>query len=200
MPTGYTADIKDGISFETYAMNCARAFGACVTLRDERGGGDVIPEVFEPSDYHSKKKLEAHYRLKEISAMTEKQADAAAAEWHRQKEADRIEGLDRCRRQRQAYDAMLEKVDAWTPPTEDHASYHKFLRDQITESIKFDCVEEYYSGPIPPTTGAEWRESEINRLTRDILYHGKHHEEEVKRATERTAWVKALRESLSREA
>lgn len=40
MPTGYTADIKDGIDFKTYAMNCARAFGACVMLRDEPGGGD----------------------------------------------------------------------------------------------------------------------------------------------------------------
>lgn len=50
MPTGYTADIKDGISFETYAMNCARAFGACVSLRDKPSGGKVIPDAFEPSD------------------------------------------------------------------------------------------------------------------------------------------------------
>ena len=35
-------------------MNCARAFGACVELRDEPGGGDRIPEAFEPSDYHLK--------------------------------------------------------------------------------------------------------------------------------------------------
>ena len=34
MPTGYTADIKDGIDFKTYAMNCARAFGARVMLRE----------------------------------------------------------------------------------------------------------------------------------------------------------------------
>jgi hypothetical protein len=53
MPTGYTADIKNGISFKTFAMNCARAFGACVTLRDEPGGGDKIPEAFEASTYHA---------------------------------------------------------------------------------------------------------------------------------------------------
>ncbi|KKK60691.1 hypothetical protein LCGC14_3021870, partial [marine sediment metagenome] len=31
MPTGYTACIKDGISFEKFVMQCARAMGACVT-------------------------------------------------------------------------------------------------------------------------------------------------------------------------
>lgn len=33
MPTGYTAAIADGIDFKTFAMNCTRALGACVTLR-----------------------------------------------------------------------------------------------------------------------------------------------------------------------
>ena len=34
MPTGYTDKIKDGITFKEYAMGCARAFGALITMRD----------------------------------------------------------------------------------------------------------------------------------------------------------------------
>lgn len=35
MPTGYTADIKDGITFRDFALRCARAFGATIMQRDE---------------------------------------------------------------------------------------------------------------------------------------------------------------------
>jgi hypothetical protein len=37
MPTGYTAGVADGTitEFREYALLCARAFGACIMLRDE---------------------------------------------------------------------------------------------------------------------------------------------------------------------
>jgi hypothetical protein len=35
MPTGYTAAIKDGISFEKFVWDCARGMGALVMMRDE---------------------------------------------------------------------------------------------------------------------------------------------------------------------
>jgi RNA polymerase primary sigma factor len=48
MPTGYTAAIKDGISFEKFALQGARAFGALVTL-DEIN--PALPaEVFSPDE------------------------------------------------------------------------------------------------------------------------------------------------------
>lgn len=35
MPTGYTAAIKYGITFKEFALDCARNFGACISMRDE---------------------------------------------------------------------------------------------------------------------------------------------------------------------
>jgi hypothetical protein len=35
MPTGYTAAIGEGIEFDKFVMQCARAMGACVMMRDE---------------------------------------------------------------------------------------------------------------------------------------------------------------------
>jgi hypothetical protein len=47
MPTGYTAPIADGMTFEQFALGCARAFGALVTMRDEPSDAP-IPERLEP--------------------------------------------------------------------------------------------------------------------------------------------------------
>ena len=45
MPTGYTSGVATGEikDFKTYALQCARAFGACIMLRDEPMS-DEIPK------------------------------------------------------------------------------------------------------------------------------------------------------------
>jgi hypothetical protein len=49
MPTGYTDCVRSGevTEFADFAMKCARAFGACIEMRDEPSG-TPIPEAFEP--------------------------------------------------------------------------------------------------------------------------------------------------------
>lgn len=197
MPTGYTADIKDGISFESFALNCARAFGACVTLRDEPGGGENIPDEFAPSDYHVKATQKARDELATLLAMPEQERERAAAKSWDDAETSRLMRLDDNRKQRESYEAMLAKVNAWTPPTPDHAGLHEFMRSQIVQSIDFDCSGNYGQEPTPRLTGEQWVAERAARLNRDIGYHEKEHAAEVKRAEERTAWVKALRSSLS---
>ena len=54
MPTGYTSKIKDDITFEQYAMGCARAFDALIDMRDEASDA-LIPEELTPSNYHEQK-------------------------------------------------------------------------------------------------------------------------------------------------
>jgi hypothetical protein len=52
MPTGYTAKLYDGDQkFQDFAMECARAFGALIEMRDEPMNAK-IPETFEPSEHH----------------------------------------------------------------------------------------------------------------------------------------------------
>jgi hypothetical protein len=37
MPTGYTAElIEKGMEFNDFVLTCARAFGACIELRDRK--------------------------------------------------------------------------------------------------------------------------------------------------------------------
>lgn len=196
MPTGYTADIKDGISFKTYAMNCARAFGACIELRDEPGGGEQIPEAFAPSDYHAKAAQKARDELAAVLAMSPAETERAAAKAWDAAETSRITTMQAKVAQRVAYEAMLSKVQAWTPPTEEHKGLHEFMATQIIESIRFDCDLSYYEKLTPRLSGAQWAWNEATRLNRDVAYHEREHAAEVKRAGDRTAWVAALRQSL----
>ncbi len=196
MPTGYTADIPKGIDFKTYAMNCARSFGACVTLRDEEGGGEVIPDEFTPSDYHAKQAQDARWRLSVLLAMTPEQRESAAAKWWDDAETSRQIRIAEKRKTRAAYEAMLAKVIAWKAPTPEHTSLRDFMRSQIVESIDFDCGEEFVSEPTARITGDEWAAREAAALNRSIGYHEQEHADEVRRAAERTEWVRALRASL----
>lgn len=56
-------------------------------------------------------------------------------------------------------EAMLASVEAWQVPTPEHESLKTFMREQITQSIAFDC-QPPASEPTPPITGDEWLQRE----------------------------------------
>ena len=196
MPTGYTADISDGISFETYALNCARAFGACVTLRDERGGGEIIPDEFLPSDYYLVAAQKARNELAALNAMSSAELERAAFSAWADDEIYRLTALKDKQDLRIAYESMLEEARAWTPPTPDHVGLRDFMCSQIKDSIEFDCNSKYYSTPVPQLNGSDWAAKRRANLEHDIQYYEQEHEKEVLRAAQRTEWVRALRNSL----
>lgn len=195
MPTGYTADIAKGISFPEYAMGCARAFGALVTMRDDPADAP-IPEAFEPESYYAKSLREAEARHAELIAMTPAQAEAAATADYEEKAAYRAKWLDEKRTLRMQYVAMLNQVRAWEPPTQDHVELKRFMIEQIATSIDHDCNESYCT---PPTkqTGQEWHQEQQKEATRRLERAAGEHAKEVARAVSRTSWVAKLRASLA---
>lgn len=194
MPTGYTADIKDGISFETYAMNCARAFGALIDMRDAPSGAE-IPERFEPSPYHMDQLEQAHARLADLKTMKPEDISAGALlDWMKKT----IETADAVRERndlKAKYEAMLDAVDKWQPPTSDHVEMKDFMRQQIVDSVKWDCDTSYYVKEKRPTD-KEWLDRKMHKAKHDIAYHEKAYIEEVDRTEKRNKWMAALRESL----
>ncbi len=196
MPTGYTHDIKDGISFEKFALNCARAFGACVTLRDEPGGGEIIPEEFTPNDYYLTKIQDDEKKLEAIKQMTAEECTLRSTEEWCKAEENRIFSLSENQQLRVKYEEMLAKVKAWEPPTNDHFELKRFMIDQIESSITFDCIENYYSNPIPLKNGEDWRAEKITSLKQSIIFARTSYQKEVELAKSRTNWIKALRASL----
>jgi hypothetical protein len=196
MPTGYTAAIKDGIDFRTFAMDCARAFGACVMLRDDEGGGDKIPAAFEPSDYHVKASAKARVDLSAVQAMSREDCELSAADAWQEQETSRLRRIREKNELRKKYETMLAEVKAWHPPTEKHIELQKFMREQIEQSIEFDCSNRYLTQE-PALSGNQWRSREVERLLCDIEYHERKHAEEIERTRERNEWISELRASLN---
>lgn len=197
MPTGYTNAIANGISFEDFAMNCARAFAACVTLRDEDGGGEVIPDEFKASGHNLARAEAKRAELAELLSLTAEQVAARAdARWQEQ-ERERLRYNEKLAALRAKYEAMLAKVDAWNPPTPEHLGIKRFMREQIQESIRFDCSGTSGMKPAARVTGAEWLARRVADLRSDIQRSMEEHEKEVTRAAQSTLWVRQLRASLA---
>lgn len=194
MPTGYTAEIYEGkkVSFERFAMKCARAFGACVTMRDDDMDAE-IPNKFKASDYHDKELARAKKRLDDALTITPKQAAGrAVAQYdklfkaHQEDVAEKLALKER-------YESLLVQVRSWVPPTNKHREFRKFMADQLEQSIEFDCSP---NDPPKVKTPEEWRADEIERAKWNVNYHAKEGQAERIRVAERNAWIRALRDSL----
>lgn len=194
MPTGYTAAVKDGITFEQFAMQCARAMGALIMMRDEPFDAP-IPERFEPSSYHLKKLAEVEKNLARYQNMSDSEVDRERLKEFQEAVAYREERIKSGNDLRSKYEAMRAQVDAWVPPTPEHEGFRDFMLRQLDESIKFDCSTAYYSEPDLHGAAA-WRDMKIAQARRDIEYHSAEHAKEVERTESRNAWLKALRDSL----
>lgn len=83
MPTGYTQDLADGkdVTFEQFAMKCARAFGALIEMRDEPMDAE-IPKKFTTPPYYSERLERARARVTEVNSWTQQQAAAEADKAH----------------------------------------------------------------------------------------------------------------------
>lgn len=198
MPTSYTTGVQDGAitTLEEFALNCARAFGALVTMRDAPAG-TPIPDAFTPSDYNQKAADAAAVRFDMLSKLTEQECESAAQAAF----VATLQAKSRYNAERQQfanrYRAMIVKVERWTPPTPDHAGLREFMIAQLNESLRFDCSELYADDDPDTLSGAQWLAEQIESAKKDVSYHLKEQDEENKRTAGRNAWIKALRESLS---
>jgi hypothetical protein len=143
MPTGYTADIEKGQSFEDFVLKCARAFGALLHQRDEPSSEKPRLRTESEDSYYTKALKEANEEVAKLEAMsTEERMDHGAG--LRQEALDRQqEFFNKKVVLRQKYMDMLAKVEAWFPPTPSHTELKSFMISQIRQSIDFDCNTKY---------------------------------------------------------
>lgn len=194
MPTGYTHKIKDRISFKEYAMICARAFGATITMRDD-SIDDEIP-IFEASTYH-KDNIDKHKnKLKKLINMSIDVANQKAEKEYQENLKYKEEAIKEDNDLKEKYEIMLLKTNEWQSPSLDHNEFKRFMISQIEDSIKFDCGGCYLTQEVEKLTGEEWLELQIEGANRDIKYHKKEWLKEVERTDGRNLWIKLLRESL----
>lgn len=199
MPTGFTSDIYEDkdVSFEDFTMNCARAFGALASLRDEPDA--EIPEEFTVASYYPKKIVEAEEELEKLKQMTDEEiAVVVQKEYIKQKEYFTKE-LENRKALRERYEEMLRKVEAWQVPTKDHVSLKNFMIEQLNTSIDGDCSTRYYTSVLNDLRVQSVEEYRINseeKLKKDLEFYTKYINEEKERVENKNKWIKNLRESM----
>ena len=198
MPTGYTEKIQEGISFDDFIMRCARAFGACITMR-EAPNNAKIPEEFKPSNYYKKARDKAKIELALYENLTIDQAEERAKKSYIAELQQNLEYILKKEDMKQKYEAMLEKVKNWTPPTPEHTDLKVFMIQQITDSIKFDCGDYYFQHPPILESGKKYKQSRIEMCKKDIKYYSEEYIKEVDRTNKRNKWIKELRNSIKQE-
>lgn len=191
MPTGYTAAIKDGATFEQFVWSCARAFGAFVMQRDD--ASDAPPVLNEkPSKYEEKRLKEALAEQKRLGTLTDAQWRQEWETYRDETNARNVEQNAEYAALEEKYRAMLARVRDWTPPTKDHAGLKKFMVEQIEESIKFDCDPIVVE--VQPFD--EWKQGQIADAAEDIIDARKSLAEEVERVAKRNKWKADLMASV----
>lgn len=195
MPTGYTDPINDGITFAEYAMNCARAFGANVSMHDDPSGTPILE--YKVASYYQARLQEAEYELAQLKALTPVEREQAAAE-DRQNRSKLLTAQHERRSQLKVkYEAMLEQVNARIPPTPDHEELKRFMAEQIEQSIRFDCadsnLDELEGTQLDVST---WYSRAIESAEEVIKYRRRSLESETSRVARANEWNRKLRESL----
>jgi hypothetical protein len=194
--TGYVHHmVEKKQTFPQFAMSCARAFGALVEMRDE-GMDAKIPDEIKPEPYHKKAAAEARKELAAFEAMTEGER-LAWVEASKRREVDAYrQCIKDAKASRAQLAAMVAQVEEWEPPTPDHAGLKKFMLQQVRDSMP---TTDFYDDQIAIVQAKDAEELVAERLAtlqENIAYHDQHYADEVKRAKERTDWVKQLRASL----
>lgn len=196
MPTGYTAAVQDGsiLKFSDFAMICAKAMGACVTLRDESIDAP-LPAKFEPqTEHHQKSGAKSQKKLLALENLSTEDIVIQASLHYKNGIKEYAKSNDKAELHRLRYKKMLEEVQAWDPPTDDHWGLREFMIEQLEESIKFDCDSALqYPERLTPT---EWHNKELEAAASDVEYHNRAIAEEISRVNTRNAWIGALRTSL----
>ena len=129
----------------------------------------------------------------EVQAMTNSEADAAAAAEHAKAMESRAKYLLDKDAEAARLNAMLLKVHQWQPPTPDHVEMKKFMIDQLTISLPGNYTPSF---PVA-MGGVSWRKKTIDDLSAEIVRNQKEREKEIERAAGRTKWVQELRSSLA---
>lgn len=192
MPTGYTAAVEDGTvtTLEDFALRCSRAFGACITMRDD-SSDKLPPESFEPNNsYHDEQITEANKTLVKLSKMSTKAAEKEAEKAFKESLKSFKDTSKRLVEQDNRYEAMLTKVTQWEPH-KDITPLKEFMINQLQISIS-----SYRPDAPVRKSGRTWFLSQEKEAKRDLEYHGAEINKEIKRTQDRNQWLANLRASL----
>lgn len=197
MPTGYTSYIEDGeiTTGKDFLMLCAKAFGACVSMREDLLS-KPIPESFEEDSYYTNRLIEVEKDLDKWKNIT---IEDAAEEYKSQIEYENKnikESIEKQLEQYKSYEKVLQEIKEWNPPTPDHENLKNFAIEQINMCASNDI--SYWNNKLKEEQMPieQWITLRIECIEENIARCKQRIEEEKERIKSRNSWIKQLRESF----
>lgn len=198
MPTGYTEGIESGkiTTGKEFLMLCARAFRACMEMRDEPLSVQ-IPERFESVDRYTELIAISRSEIAELQSLSKKEIRERMDRSRRNIEQSYLERIESARKTKEKYANVLEDVERWNPPTQEHDNLKKFALEQIRISCEDASVK------IPDSISKEfdvseeeWREAMVSSIEDDIYRYKEYRQRDIDATKSRNEWLAKLRESL----
>ena len=91
---------------------------------------------------------------------------------------------------------MIEQVEKWNPPSDDHVGLKTFMLSQLRQSLPND---QYYDEQLEEYTRTdpfEYGKKLVKESGNDIVYHEKKLRKEVERVENRNLWLQLLNKSV----
>jgi hypothetical protein len=195
MPTGYTSKLYDGEqSFQDFALNCAKAFGAYVEFREDSSDGPIPPSKIGAGDPWNKRELaKAEREFAKLQELTAEQWQSRTDEHNREQLRSFEEGRAEEQARLARFNEMTEAVNKWKPPTKDHEEFKKFMLQQLGTEFEYG---PHYTKPPKALTVAQFQAQAISGAKRDIKYHTDELKKEIERNTGRREWAQQLWDSV----
>jgi hypothetical protein len=195
MPTGYTAELMEkGQDFRTFALTCARAFGATIMQRDDPLS--ELPKKQDPRNYSAERLAEAGAELTRLRAMNSDERFDFSSKRKNETVTSCAKYLQRARDENKRLDDMLAQVVAWTPPTSEHAGVKAFMIEQITISKNDLKYPELSLREATDKALNSYYEDAVAKAERDIGYYTEEAAKEQQRMNGRNEWIEQLYASL----
>jgi bisphosphoglycerate-dependent phosphoglycerate mutase len=182
MPTGYTAAIKDGISFKDYVLRCSKAIGYFYHMRDDDLGK---PPVINEDTYYQDQLKELIEKMKNPDrySIEEYNKDVLEEREYKEKRFQEVQDL------REKYEQMLKECKSWDVPSE-LDELKKFMIQQIESSIDFDCDPfEPYQQP----SYEEWKDAKIKKEKWSFDYYSEEANIEQERNEQKRKWFEIFK-------
>lgn len=198
MPTGYTACIEDGkiTNAKDFILLCTRAFGVAYDVMEEPLSVPT-PIEFKPDlEYHTKRLEE---ELKEKERLLNISDEAFHKEMMELRENSIKNATEHLRLSQELdakYEAILKDIEGWDPP-DDYKELKAFAIEQIKISRPdLEWQKKYIENCMVEDPDDLIKKDLLGNCERSIEYHQEAIKDEIKKAEEKTKFMKNLIESL----
>jgi hypothetical protein len=186
MPTAITARIYEDATFEEYLWAATRG----LNYQRWAEGEDLKTYKFKVEPFYAENIKEAQQYLEELQALTPDEIKERAAAAFTERHKSWVESREGLEEKMAKLDAMLVKVDAWEPPSEDHVDFKGFMLRQIEETKDFD----FYDSPEPQQEDAnEWYATQLEVAAGTLQNAIGRYQEALKSVKQANVWFDALR-------